>query len=324
MKEFLTTALSGAFMVSALAASAETWTMATPYPEGNFHTENIRWFVDQVEQATNGELKIEVHSGASLFPMAQLKRALRTGQIQMAEFHLSAYGNEDPIYEADGLPFIAVGQEEGRKLYDVQKPMLDARFDKEGIVSLYQVPWPRNGFYSKEEVSSVDDFNGMRMRAQTAILAELSQQLGSNPVDVQFVEVPQAFQTGVIEAMWTSGTTGVDTQAWDYTNNFYDIGFVAPRNAVAVNRDAWEALSEETRATVLDLARQAEDRGWQKAADLADDAKKTLVENGMNTPELSPELTEAMHSIGNKMISDWVSKAGDDGAALAAAMGKGG
>ncbi len=136
-KSVLALALAGALvgLAGAPAANADTWNMATPYPEGNFHTKNIRWFVDEVAKATDGELKIEVHSGASLFPMAQIKRALRTGQVQMAEFLISAYGNEDAIYEADSIPFFT-GAGEGKKLYELQQPLLKERFDKEGIVAI--------------------------------------------------------------------------------------------------------------------------------------------------------------------------------------------
>jgi len=323
MKSFMTAMVTAASLTLAMApVHAETWNMATPYPEGNFHTKNIRLFAEDVAKTTDGTLEIEIHSGASLFPMAQIKRALRTGQVEMAEFLLSAYGNEDPIYEADSVPFLAVTPDEVRTLYEAQKPMLETRFEKEGIVVLYSVPWPRYGLYTKTVVSSVSDFDGMRMRAQTAILAKLSELLGAGPVDVQFVEVPQAFQTGVIEAMWTSGTTGVDTQAWDYTENFYDISVVSPRNMVAVNKRAWDALSDETRAAVLEAAARAQTRGWEEANSLAENAKKTLVENGMNTPEMSADLTASLKDVGNTMIASWIEKAGADGEAIAKALGK--
>jgi len=322
MKLFRMAACAGALALAPALAQAETWTMATPYPEGNFHTENVHWFADEVEKATDGSVTIDVHSGASMYPMAQLKRALRTGQIPIAEFFLSAYGNEDPIYEADSVPFFANGQDEARKLYAAQKPMVDARLEKEGLVGLYSVPWPGNGLYTKNAVESMDDFSGMRMRAQTAILARLAELMGSNPVDVQFVEVPQAFQTGVIEAMFTAGTTGVDTQSWDYLDHFYDIAFISPRNIVAVNKGAWDGLSEEQRTAILDVARQAEERGWNRAKALEVEAKETLKANGITThDELPPEVAAAMEKIGNEMISSWVDEAGDDGKTIAQTMG---
>lgn len=103
--------LTAAFCVLAPAlALAETWNLPNAYPDNNFQTENLRWFAAEVERATKGELKFTAHSGASMFKMAELKRAVRTGQVPIAEFILSSFGNEDAMYEADSVPFLAVGQ----------------------------------------------------------------------------------------------------------------------------------------------------------------------------------------------------------------------
>lgn len=293
-------------------ANAETWEMATAYPEGNFHTKNVHWFVDRVEELTDGELTINVHSGASLFAMAELKRALRTRQVPMAEFFLSAYGNEDPIYEIDSLPFLATNQEEARQLYKLQKPLLEDRFEAEGLVPLYSVPWPGNTLYTKDLVESVDELAGVRMRGQTAIVARLAELVGANPVDVQFVDVPQAFETGVIEAMWTAGTTGVDTQSWEYTNYFYDMSAYQPKNIVAVNAEAWNSLSEDVRSAVMEASKEAEERGWQRAAELQTEAKETLAENGMKIVEPSPTLKAELAEIGKTMTAEFLEDAGPD------------
>ena len=64
---------------------AETWNMATPYGDKYFHTKNIRQFVKQIEEATGGELKIKVHSGASLYKSTEIFNAVRSRQVQMGE-----------------------------------------------------------------------------------------------------------------------------------------------------------------------------------------------------------------------------------------------
>ena len=60
-------ALAAAAALTCAIASAQTkWDMPTPYPAANFHTENITQFAADVDKATNGKLKITVHSNASL------------------------------------------------------------------------------------------------------------------------------------------------------------------------------------------------------------------------------------------------------------------
>ena len=55
---------------------------------------------------------------------------------------------------------------------------------------------------------------------------------------MQVPEVPQAFITGTVDAMITSGATGVDTQAWDYLKYYYDTeAFLPQLQAQAVKAD---------------------------------------------------------------------------------------
>jgi hypothetical protein len=64
----------------ATAASAQTkWDMPTPYPDGNFHTKNVIAFAADVDKATKGSLKIQVHSAGSLIKHPEIKRAVRQG-----------------------------------------------------------------------------------------------------------------------------------------------------------------------------------------------------------------------------------------------------
>ena len=64
----LTHFMSAAALVvcSTTAVQAETWRMATAYPEANFHTQNIQQFVNEIKEATNGQLDITVHANGSL------------------------------------------------------------------------------------------------------------------------------------------------------------------------------------------------------------------------------------------------------------------
>ncbi|MEZ5881326.1 MAG: TRAP transporter substrate-binding protein [Nitratireductor sp.] len=297
-------------------AQAETWNFPSGYPDNNFHTQTLRWFADEVSKRSNGELDFAIHSGASMFKMPELKRAVRTGQVPIAEFILSAYGNEDALYEADSVPFLAVGQEQAKKLYELQKPMLDERLGKEGLVILYSVPWPANSLYTQTPVTTVADLKGMKMRGQTPIVARLVELSGAVPVNVQFVEVPQAFQTGVVTGMFTSGTTGVNTQAWDYTKYYYDTAGYSPKDAVVVNKQSWDALSPELQAIMREVAAEAEERGWAAARALEVDARTTLAENGIEVIDPSPELMAEFQKIGDQMIAEWVERAGEDGKKL--------
>jgi TRAP-type C4-dicarboxylate transport system substrate-binding protein len=53
-----------ALAAACAAVQAQTkWDMPTPYVDGEFHTQNIRTFSDEIKKATGGQLDIVVHSG---------------------------------------------------------------------------------------------------------------------------------------------------------------------------------------------------------------------------------------------------------------------
>lgn len=133
----------GVSLVVALAgpADAEKWNMASGYPDSNYHTKNIKLFVEDVQKATGGKLEITLHSNQSLFKLPETKRAVQSGQVQAGELLIVQFGNEDPIYEVSAIPFLADEYRKAKKLWDITKPITAERLVKQGIRLLYGVPW---------------------------------------------------------------------------------------------------------------------------------------------------------------------------------------
>ena len=302
--------------------AAQNWDMPLPYPDGNFHTKNTRAFAEEVKQLTGGKLNITIHSGASLFKMPEIKRAVRTGQAQIGEILLSAYGNENPVFEADGIPFLAVGYDNAWKLYQAQKPVLEQVLAKEDLMLLYAGPWPGQGLYTQEEINSLDGMRGVKFRAYNAATSRLAELMGAIPTTVQYAEVPQAFSTGLVSSMLTSGATGVDTKAWDFVKVFYQTDAMHPKNIVFVNKRAFNGLDKAAQDALLKAAAAAEKRIWEISQQEAEASVKALAENGMKTLMPADALSTEFQVIGDRMVEEWLEKAGADGKAIADAYNK--
>src|SRR5213083_938655 len=221
----------------AMAAHGQTkWDLPTAYPPSNFHTENIMQFVDNVDKATTGKLKITVHANASLFKANEIKRAVQGNQAQAGEILISGYSNEDPIFGVDSVPFLATSYEDAAKLWKASRKALEDRFAKQGLMILYSVPWPPQGVYSTKPLNSVADMKGLKMRTYNPATSRIAELAGAQPVTIQAAELAQAFATGAVNANLTSGATGYDTKAWEVVKNFYDTQAWVPKNVVFVNK----------------------------------------------------------------------------------------
>ena len=307
-------ALGASTAAVCLPASAQTkWDLPTAYPASNFHTENINQFVADVDRATGGKLKIQVHPNASLFKAPEIKRAVQGGQAQVGEILLVNFENEDPLYGVDGIPFLASSYAESLKLYKASKKAIDDKLAKQGMKLLYTVPWPPQGIYSKKPLASVADMKGLKWRAYSPATSKIAELVGAQPVTVQAAEVSQALATGVMDSYMSSGATGFDSKTYEHIKNWYDTQAWLPKNAVIVNLKAFEALDKPTQAALLKAAAEAETRGWKLSEEKNGWYVDQLREKGMQIHKPSDQLTAELRRVGNFMLAEWQRKAGDDG-----------
>jgi TRAP-type C4-dicarboxylate transport system substrate-binding protein len=305
-----------ALAICGTAAAQTKWDMPTPYSDGEFHTRNARAFVEDVKKNTSGALDVTVHSNQSLIKHPDTLRAVSTGQVNIGEFLLGQFSNEDPVFAADNVPFVAPGYDAAWKFYQAQKPVLEKKLQGRGLRLLYAVAWPGQGLYTKDPLKSIADLKGQKMRTYSPLTSRLAELLGATGVQVQVTDVPQMFATGAMTTMVTSSATGTSTKAWEFVKNYYKTNAWNPKNVVVVNQRALGGLPKNVQAGLLQAAAAAETRGWEMSKAREKEGDETLAKNGMSVNDLSPEMRAALSKIGNQMAAEWEKSAGADGQAI--------
>lgn len=304
---------AGLLALSATGAAAQTrWDLASAYLPTNFHTQTLAQFVDEVDQATNGQLKITLHANSSLFKAPEIKRAVQGRQVQAGEILMVTFENENPVLGIDGVPFLATTYEDARRLYAVQKPALQSYFERHGMILLYSVPWPAQGLYSRKPVETIADLRGLKWRAYSPATARMGELMGAQAVNVVSAELSQALATGVVDAFITSSQTGVDSRVYESLKYFYDLQAWIPKNAVMVSASAFGALTREQQGAVMRAAAAAEERGWKASVEMNEASKKTLASNGVQILQPPPALTAELKKIGATMYDEWKKRAGSE------------
>lgn len=298
-------------------AQAETnWDMPTPYGDSNFHTVNIRQFAEDIREATDGELNITVHSGGSLIKHPEIKNSVRRGLVPIGELIMSRLANEDPLFEADSVPYLASNYDEAWELWQASKDMLAERLESQRLTLLFAVPWPPQGIYTKFAVETGEELQGVKMRAYNKSSERLAELFGAVPTQVEVPDIPTAFGTGRVDAMITSPSTGANTRAWDYLSHFNHAQLWLPKNMVIVNTRTFEGLPESVQEAIKTAAAEAEKRGWE-ASKAETDAKIEIMENnGIVVSEPSEALVKRLKEVGATMEQEWLERAGEDGKAL--------
>ena len=315
--------LAAALALGAAATAAQTkWDLPAAYPATNFHTENLAQFAADIDRASGGRLKITVHPNASLFKATEIKRAVQGGQAQIGEILLVNFQNEWQPFGVDGIPFLADSYESAERLWRAQKPMLDRKLAEQGMMVLYAVAWPPQGIYSKRPLGSGADLKGIKWRAYSPATARIAELLGAQPVTVQAADLSQAMATGVVESYMSSGSTGFDTKTYEHLKFWYDTQAWLPKNAVIVNRRAFDALDKPTQDAVMKAAADAEARGWAASRKANSESLEKLRANGMQILPPSPQLKADLQKVGETMLKEWLDKAGPEGRQLIDAFRK--
>ncbi|MBV2216139.1 MAG: TRAP transporter substrate-binding protein [Diaphorobacter sp.] len=310
-------ALAALTGLCAPALHAQTkWDLAAAYPATNFHTENLAQFISDVDKGSGGKLKITLHANAALFKAPEIKRAVQGAQAQLGEILLANFQNEWQIFGVDGLPFLADSYDASMKLYKAQKPFLEKKLAEQGMVLLYAVAWPPQGIYTKKPVNNAADLKGVKWRAYSPATARIAELVGAQPVTVQAAEFSQALATGVVESTMTSGATGVDSKLYEHLKYYYDTQAWLPKNALIMNKKAFDALDKPVQEAVLKAAADAETRGWAASRRVNEDTLAKLKAEGMQVVPPSSQLKADMAKVGDTMLKEWLDKAGPDGKAL--------
>jgi TRAP-type C4-dicarboxylate transport system substrate-binding protein len=308
--------LAGSVLVATAAQAQTKWDLPSAYPPSNFHVENLNQFVKDVAAMSNGKLAITVHNNASLYKAPEIKRAVQGNQAQIGEILLTNFANEAPVYALDGLPFLATGYDASFKLYQAQKPFLEKKLESQGMMLLYAVAWPPQGIFANKDIKTVGDMKGLKWRAYSPVTARIAELVGAQPVTVQQAELAQAMATGVIDSYMSSASTGYDTKTYEYIRKFYDTQAWLPKNAIIVNKRAFDALDPATKDALRKAAAQAEDRGWKLSQEKNTWYQQELTKNGMAIVQPTNELKTGLQKVSEQMVAEWLKSAGADGQAM--------
>lgn len=285
-------ALSG----MATAAQAETrLNMADVLPEGNFMVQNAMKFAEEVTAATDGEVVISVKAGGALgFKGPDQLSAVRDGLVEMADINISQQVGIDPMFGAEGVPFLIRSMDELKAYHAFLRPVFEDLAVKHNQKILYMVPSPAQYVYVNKDVTTIEDFNGIPVRGADKNTVDIISAIGMNGVVMPWGELIPALASKRVEGVATSATSGVDGKFWEFLKNIYPTNHTWGSNAVTINLDVWNKLSPEDQAAIEDVAARLEPEFWDvsRNGDLA--SIETMKSNGMELKEISDELAAQM------------------------------
>lgn len=301
--------LGAVLFATAAPASAADLKMASGYPDSNYLTVTVRDFIADAGKRSGGTLNIELHNNQTLVKLPDMMRAVQSNQVALSDVRLGNYGNQDPVYILDAIPFLAGDYDSAQKLWQAARPYLTESFAKRGMKVLFAMWNPPQGFYTLKPLSKAEDLAGLKMRVYSTETRRMGELLKADPLIVQFGEIPQAFSTGLINAMFTSPQTGIDTQAWDFVDHLTMVGALFTKQLVVINADVFDKLSQAEQEALVEAGKVAEQAGFERMKALTAEQLELIKSKGVQVVQASPEFIEQLKQVGAQMREDWQAKA---------------
>jgi TRAP-type C4-dicarboxylate transport system substrate-binding protein len=294
-----------------LAANVEI-NVATAYAADNFHTVNLQQYADEVEKATKGQVLIKIHPAGKLLKPTEIFQGVRQDKAEAGEVIMSSLAKEIPLFGIDALPFIVSGYPDARRMWEASREGVAKALNERGLQLLYAVAWPPQNLYSKDAITTMKDFKGLRMRSYNHATERISELIGAKPVTIQVIDLNKAIAEGRLDLMLTSSWTGVETKAWSRLNYYYKVNAWFPKNVVFISKKVFDKLDAETRKKLLDMAATAEERGWKLSQNSDQTFEDQLAAHKVNVSNIDPFIRRYLDRIGENLAREWLKQAGND------------
>lgn len=243
-------------------------------------------FEEQIAACSDGAMKINQFPGAQLGQEPAMLEKMRAGDIDFIITSSANGATVSPELGVMSLHFLFEDEAHLAKavaspeLNDAIKQMVEDTVEGGHVLTVMTMGF-RN-IYSKEEVHSVDDLKGKKIRVQATKTEDTHfPAYGAQPVHMPFGEVYTSLQTGVVDM----AENGVNVFL---SNKHYEVAPVmsftqheANNNLVWVSDKTWESLDDGQKACVEQAAAEIGKQEPTHALKLEEDSAEKLKEIGV-------------------------------------------
>lgn len=281
-----------------LPAQAETVLRAITYaPPSKFEDSMVifkKW-VDKVNAAGKGDIRVELLGGPEVFPVSDQMNALSKGLVDIV-MTFSVHTPIVPEIDTSGLSDISPAEE--RK--NGYLALLDKAHEKMNVKVIGRTA-THSGFYifSKQPIRKLADFKGLKIRSHSGY-DPLFKKVGAVPIGMAISEIYGALERGVV-------------QAAPYPMFVYDMGLaevakyaladpIWPSHTTFIfaNLRKFKSLTPKQQKILIDAQIDNEKGMAAVDADLIATEREKLTKAGMTFTNLSAAEAKTWHDVANE------------------------
>ncbi|WP_192035077.1 TRAP transporter substrate-binding protein [Halomonas sp. YLGW01] len=285
-----------AFSVAAadVAAAEYNWRFSNLYSRGTAFGELYENLGENIEELSDGKINVQVLYSGEGVGTTGLLGAVKSGLITMGAPFQSMHAGELPAGVVEiGLPGGTADTDKLQSLFHEKGwgDVLEEAYGSQGMVWLEPYIQPPVYILTKEPIESVEDFEGLKIRAPGAY-GKFLRNLGASPVSMAWSEIYTSLATGVIDG--SIGSNMIDHRDGNHVEvakYMYPLPLAGAQVLpIVVNRNEWNKLPDELKDAVRKATEIHAEEQLTMSKQWESEALEEMKANGL---QWSPEPSEA-------------------------------
>ncbi|WP_265502564.1 C4-dicarboxylate TRAP transporter substrate-binding protein [Paracoccus beibuensis] len=296
-------------LLAPVAGTAETF-QATNWMAPSHILNEIAYapFVEQISEATNGNVEFEVYSSGSLVPAPTTLQAIGDGVAQLGIVAASYTPSELPLSGMINDMAFTVTDEFAAAFalteIALTNPRMIEEYSDHNTVFLGGYSTPIYNFLCMREVSGPESLTGLKIRTAGTAQNQWIASLGAIPVAVPMTDTYSGLERGSIDCTLSDPTNlATGYKFWEVVKHINLLPQGASLGATYVlSKDFWADLSTEDRRAILDLTGKALAEAQVAYHDGVEAALEGSKERGITISEADPQMQERLEAFQAEML----------------------
>ena len=267
-------------------------------------------WIKKLKEATKGRLDIVFYPGAVLGSPTEAYEMVKSGAVDIACVIIGFFPGRFPLSDVVQLPFLdlhsaAVASRVYWGLYE-KFPEFRAEYPGVKVLALYcDSPTPIG---ANKPIRTMEDMNGMKIRALAGSPTELLKALGGIPVLIAPGDIYTSMDRKVIDGWMWSWEGCVGAKLYEVTDYYTPANTYQPALSVLMNPASWSKLPPEVQKIMENYTGAAASDFYGKEFDRYNEMNEAQVRaiKGKTFIALSPEEVKRWKEICKPIWDKWL------------------
>jgi len=261
---------------------------ATLAPEGSSWMNQMHRLGKDLSTATQGSVEFKFYPGGVSGDEIDVIRKMRIGQVHAAGFTGVGLGEILPEVRVLDLPFLFRDDKEIEYVYEKMTDHFAARFEEKGYVLLGWVPVGWIHFFSKKEITAIDDLNNTKawMWEGDPLVQNMYRRLAVNPHPLSVTDVLLSLQTGMIDTVYASPVGALALQWFTKVHAMSALRMANATGAVLISERQFKKFSAAEQKAVREASKKNLKALVERIQADNDQAIEVMKQNGLKIAPL--------------------------------------